>query len=210
MKRIIMGDYAAGDGVFGIKCSLAGYDVSVRADDQDVTKRSFNSEWTSLCKIKVIGVAQSEWTQYQTQGGILQPPNGTRVFSISGWQQVTPVIIPHGFSYIPIWEERLYDPTTKTIWDDYLYPFAQSTNEASFSGARSYHSGPSTSPQDAIFMTPWTGRPGFDSVHNENYFFWNPVTTFPGYPAYPAYPTKPTIKPAQIYVIYNNQLGTMV
>lgn len=205
IPRLLIGNY--GDNIkFGLKTSLPGFDVTVSADDNDSQKRSFNSDWTNLGKLKIIGIATSEWSQYQSQGGIVEPPNGTRLYSISGWQQSTPVAVPTGLSDIPIWEERVLNSSGE-VYDDYLYASSGSNSQGTYSGARSYHSGPATTPANTIFMTPYAGVPNVAPVYNENYFYWNPVTPFPGYPGYPAYPAMPTYKPSLAYVIYANPMG---
>lgn len=200
--RFYAGPY--GDGTIGLKTSLPGFNVKVLADDNDVTKRSFNSQWPSLCKIKLIGSAMGDWSQYQSQGGIFSPPNGTRYYSQSGWMFSDPVQVPTGLTYVPVWEERQYKPATKEIFDDNLVISSSSSTISSYSGARSYFSGPSTTPANTIFFTPWTGDPASAPVANENSFF---SSTFVGYPAYPAYPAKPSYRPYCLYVVYSNKMG---
>lgn len=205
IPRILGGNY--GDGTFGIKTSLPGYDVSVLADDNDVTKRSFNSQWTNLAKIKIIGVAVAEWVQYQEQGGYTDPPNGTRLFSNSGWRVASPIIVPTGLSYIPVWEERLFDPGVGYFYDDHVVVTTPNSGQASQSGGRSYHSGPAISPANSLFISPHIANENYAPVINSNYYFWNPIGDFPGYPAYPEYPAKPTKSLASAYVIYSNKMG---
>lgn len=208
VPSIRIGNY--GNGAFGVKTSIAPYDVTVLADDNDATKRSFNSEWPSICKIKIIGVASSEWTPYQAQGGVyVGPPQGSKSYSHSGWEQVTPILVPTGVPHIPVWEERVYDPANSIVYDDFIHGFTGTTGyPTSYSGARSYHSGPSTSPANTIFFTPFVGVPNVDAVYNENAIYWNPASQgFPGYPAYPAYPAKPTFRPSSVYIIYSNPMG---
>lgn len=204
IPRLLAGNY--GNGVFGLKASLQGYDVTALADDNDVTKRSFNSEWPGLCKLKILGAAASEWTAYQ-----LQSASGPPYYSISqsGWRQETPVIVPTGLSYVPIWEERVYDGGY--FYDDYIYTGGSNVNaQSAFSGARSYHSGPTTSPANSIFFTPYSAVPNVAPVFNQNAMPYDPVKPFPGYPGFPAYPPKPTYRPALLYVIYSTKLGDVI
>lgn len=210
IPRTLLGPY--GNGIYGIKTSLEGYDVTVLDDDNDITRRSFNSEWTDVCNIKMIGAAASEWTQYQNQASGQFQPNTPYYYvaSYSGWQQVTPVPIPTGLSYIPIWEERVL-VNGQYIYDDYIYPSTGIQYQA-YSGARSYHSGPNTSPANTLWAIPYNGVPGYSPVQNQNQTVYeidvgsgNPQA--PPYPPYPAYPPKPTNRPVVIYVVYTNKLG---
>ncbi len=212
VPRIRFGNY--GNGVYGLKTSPPGYDVTVLADDNDPVKRSLNSEWPSICKIKIIGAASSEWTQFQTQGAGQYIPNSPTYYSysISGWQQVTPVQVPTGLPHIPVWEERVLDTVNDLFYDDFLYASTGPNNTNSYSGARSYHSGPTTAPANTIFFTPYSGVPNAASVSAQNNLIYNidpgsGNNQFPGYPAYPAYPPKPTFRPTLVYVILNNKMG---
>lgn len=113
--RIFLGDY--GDGYNGLKTSIYGNDVTVRADDFDATKRSFNSEWVDLTKIKMVGVVSStpipyQYHTYNTGGGaaILEQ-------WYQGYYWQLPVI-PLPMNYFPLWEERGYNSTSKIFLDD--------------------------------------------------------------------------------------------
>lgn len=207
IPRILAGNY--GNSVVGLKASLQGHDVTVLADDNDVTKRSFNSEWPGLGKLKIVGVAASEWTQYEVQsigqyyaGGILY----FYTYSARGWRQETPVPLPTGLNYIPVWEERVYD--SGYIYDDFLFITSNANAESTASGARSYHSGPSTAPANTIFLTPYVSVPGVEAVSNQNTSAIVQIgQPLPPYPAYPVYPPKPTYRPALAFVIYSTRLG---
>ena len=142
---IHLGDY--GDGTIGLKTSLHGYDVTVRGDDDDVTKRSFNSEWVGLLKVRSVGAVSStpvpyQWHQYNTWGSTI-----TQIWR-SGFYWQLPVV-PLPFDYIPIWEERCFNPTTKTFFDDDANPAADSAGYPPYyntwSGGRSWITTQSTS-----------------------------------------------------------------
>ena len=212
IPRVLGGNY--GDGTFGIKTSLPGYDVSVLADDNDVTKRSFNSQWTNLAKIRVIGIAAGEWVDQQYQS-YNQYTIGSTIYgerwSVSGWSIINPVIIPTGLTYIPIWEERLYDVDTGYFYDDNVNVVTNTPNQTqnSQSGGRSYHSGPSTTPANSIFVSPHQSNQNYAPVENINKSA--PYPAFggspPPYPAYPSSPPKPTKIISSAYVIYSNKMG---
>ena len=213
IPRFYAGPY--GDGTFGLKTSRSGFDVKVLADDSDVMKRSFNSQWAGLCKIKILGSASAVWTQYQlaipfqqfNSGGITYSFNTSR----SGWRSTDPVLVPTGLNYIPIWESRILDRTNKLVYDDYVYVTStSSTPQSSSSGGRSYHSGPSTSPANTLFFLPARSTPQTSDVYNDNNSatwrtFADPPQPQPPYPAYPPMPTIET--PALAYLIYGNKLG---
>ena len=207
------GDY--GNGTIGVKTSLLPHDVLILADDSDITKRSFNSEWTNLCKIKMIGSIQTEWTTFQRQGFETEwigDKNYGRFTAQSGWQQVTPAGVPHGLTFIPIWEERVYDPVNGLIWDDSLYYYSNFSILGSFSGARSYHSGPSTLPANTLWFMPFEYVAGYGEVYNQNVGPWKWVADPgppPAMPGYPGYPVKPTYKPTSVYLVYSNSMGTV-
>ncbi|MGL5166627.1 MAG: hypothetical protein ACRC9K_12140 [Afipia sp.] len=207
---ILIGNY--GDNItHGVKSSLPGFDVRVTAGDNDVTKRSFNSQWPNLCKLKIIGAASSEWTQYQLETYDQQNIGGILYFWAvrqSGWQQVTPVQVPTGLSYIPIWEERVFDTVGGYFYDDYVNITSSANAQNSYSGARSYHSGPATAPANTLFFTPYLGVPTSVGVYNENRSApWRIGDPQQPFPAYPAYPAKPAYRPTSAYVIYFNRMG---
>lgn len=209
VPRIRLGNY--GNGVFGLKTSLPGYDVTVLADDNDVTKRSFNSEWPGLAKLKILGVAESSWTQYQAQGRNQYSSGSTTYsynFSQSGWEQATPILVPTGLSFIPIWEERIFDKDNKLFYDDYVYTTSNANQIGSASGGRSYHSGPAD-PANNIFLLPYRNSLSATQVYNQNNSaIWRTFADPPQpYPSYPAYPAQPTNKPAMAYLIYGNKIG---
>lgn len=202
VPRLLLGNY--GEGTFGIKTSTPGHDVTVLADDNNVLKRSFNSEWTNLCKIKLIGVATTPWFQYQAQVYGYDPYAGRTTMSAqSGWRTNTTTQVPTGLSYIPIWEDRCYETSTKTFYDDDLRAF---DNGSSYSGARSYFSGPTMTPANTLTFTPWRSNLRSLDVYNENSRYPGPVND-QWFPAYPAYPPMPTHAPAIVYVVYANKIG---
>lgn len=203
VPRIRVGNY--GNGVFGVKTSLPGFDVTVLADDNDVTKRSFNSEWASICNIKIIGAASSEWTQSSTQGSEFIAGTGFKDYSRSSWVNNTPVNVATGLAYISVWEERILQTVNDEFYDDYLVPGPG--NVSSGSGGRSCHAGPGISPANTIFFRPFDNNPDSAGVTTENATFRGGSAPFTGYPAYPAYPPKPSYRPTCVYVIYSNKLG---
>lgn len=213
--RILLGNF--GNGTFGMKTSTSEFDVTVLADDNDPVKRSFNSQWPNIAKLKMIGVARSEWTQYQYQTPVYnQWSEGSTTWaqsaSISAWQQVSPVAVPTGLTGIPIWEERIFDPATGAIYDDFLYSYAgPSGYPSSYSGARSFHSGPATSPANTLFFTPYLQNPNAAMVANVAVSARFPAFSGPYIPPppYPAFPPKPSAIIASVYVVYANPMGVV-
>lgn len=211
IPRVKGGNY--GNGTFGIKASTPGYDVTILADDNDPIKRSFNSQWPSLAKLKVVGVGLAVWTQKQYQT-INQYSIGSTVYaerwSVSSWVMETPIQIPTGMSAIPIWEERLFDIDSSTFYDDHVFVAGSPPNQSS-SGGRSYHSGPTDIPANTIFLTPYIANEKYAEVANINKSAPYPAFggSAPPYPSYPAYPAKPSTKIACAYSIYSNALGVV-
>lgn len=226
VPSIRLGNY--GNGTIGLKCSISPHDVTVLADDNNTERRSFNSEWTNLCKVKLIGTATPIWVPYQERfqsrdGGVGGLYNW-RSWSISGWRAV-PAEVPTGLSYMPIWEERLYDFVARRIYDDFVYP-GTSGATGSASGARSYFSGPGKAPANTIFFEPFLNAPiiaspsaQFETLVNSSmigeFVVRNPGSNvnvaepaeYPPYPPYPAYPAEPVQTLRSIYVVYSNKLG---
>ena len=171
--RFLAGNY--GNGIQGLKTSLPGYDVTVLADDNNVERRSFNSEWPQLARLKIAGFAAGVWTQQQWRDqASFNPVTGQYQFSRSwsAWAMRTPIQVATGLTYMPVWEERLYEPALSKVYDDYVYPNVTSTT-ASYSGARSYFSGPGLSPANTIWFEPFSNVAITGQTH----------TTPDGYPA---------------------------
>lgn len=235
IPRILAGNYGAGSGVRGIKTSYAGYDVTVRADDQDTTRRSFNSEWSSLCKVKIIGAATQVYVPYQARDVVYQVSNasGYNIYyttsrSMTGWQ-LLPIEVLTGLNYMPVWEERCYEPDSGLIWDDrakvsfsddYLWVYgigyAHYYGDHCFSGARSWFAGPGAPTANTINLEPWDRNslvgqaiPSQLVVNtNANTDLSEggyPAPRYPGYPTAPPYPS--TAIPYCAYAIYTNKLG---
>lgn len=234
VPSIRLGNY--GNGTIGLKCSISPYDVTDLADDNNTERRSFNSEWTNLGKVKLIGTAVPTWVPFQER---IQNRSGGfdnlwtwRSNSTSGWRAY-PVQVPTGLTQMPIWEERIYDAAAKRIYDDFVYP-GTSGASSSFSGARSYFAGPGKIPTNTIFFEPFISTPFFDDegpsaivdengnlfartvdadgnavvqVTSTNVNFMEPAE-YPPYPPYPAFPAQPATPTVRsIYVIYSNPLG---
>lgn len=200
----LAGDY--GNGTFGVKTSIGLNDVTVLADDNDPDKRSFNSQWTNLCKIKLIGSVSTPWEAFQQRTMTFN--NGYYANSTSGWRQTQIAEVPTGLSYIPIWEDRIYDPANKIFYDDYLYGSNPSGYPGSSnSGGRSYFAGLTTSPANTLFLTPWANTAA--GVPVSTTASYTDGSTSPPYPAYPTPPAKPSVEPAAVCVIYANKLGDL-
>lgn len=173
---IHLGDY--GDGTVGLKTSLPGYDVTVRGDDNDVEKRSFNSEWADLLKVRAFGVVSStpkkqEWYCYNS----FDPGAGTP-FVDETWNQSwywSLPIVPLPVDYIPLWEERIYDPTTKLFYDDDCL----STSARDWSGGRSWITAQATQ-NDYPNNTDWVVDGNYSTNSQTG---GNPPRTRPSYAA---------------------------
>lgn len=203
LARVRIGPYGYG-GITGVKTSLYPNDVNDTAFDDSSEHRSFNSNWTNLSKLKIIGSAQGTWTPFQRQR-LVTTTNGfgdffNNYWSDNGWQMVA-IGVPTGLTYIPIWEERIYDPTTKTFYDDNLVQLS-----GAFSGARSYFSGPGLSP-NILWFAPW--EPYFPTenvvVNSASTQVMNGTGSYPPYPAPPAKPADYPLRCA--YMVYADRLG---
>lgn len=213
-----IGNY--GDGTIGFKTATPGNDVLIRADDDDVTKRSFNSEWTNILKIKSIGIVQAVAQQWQSS-----TVANSVFYWYSGWKWVLPQV-PTGLTYIPIWEERGYDSATKTFYDDdsgvansHVYTGARSwfvpadtTVDMSRRMAFNSPAGADFYPSNTLVFDPnfrRSANPGLAGLsYNGNVYAGQPGQ-YIGYPPFPATPA-PSAKAA--YVLYSNSIdpGTPV
>lgn len=90
IPRLRLGNY--GNGTIGLKASLPGFDVTVLADDNDGDKRSFNSQWTDITKVALIGYV-----------------NATSIGTYN---------VPHGLGYMPHFNAHVYAPASKQFADD--------------------------------------------------------------------------------------------
>lgn len=185
-----LGNYGDPAGTIGLKTSIPGFDARDLSGDNDSNKRSFNSNWTNLVKVRLIGVAQGTSHQVQTH----RPQGAGQEEWTSGWDW-TPAAVATGLTYIPMWEERVYDQGNKIFYDDKLFDFG-GVNVNNLSGARSYFSGPGLSP-NIIWFEPWMGSPVQSPPVNRN------VGAGKGFPAYPPQP----VSPICVYIIYSNKLG---
>ena len=207
---ILGGPY--GDGTYGLKCSRPGYDVLDLAGDNDIVKRSYNSQWTGLAKIKILGAGLADWRQWQEHG---DQSISRWAWARSGWRRDQSWIsVPTGLTYMPIWESRPFNPTTNTFLDDYAnVSFYSDYGFTTTSGGRVRFPSPlSGSTTNTLLFSPWedyTNRPvsGVSStyagighnVYNEN------TNGFIG--VYPEYPAMPSDDLGVAYVIYRNKLG---
>lgn len=215
----VPGFYAGpyGNGLYGLKTSIAPYNVKDVADDHDVERRSFNSNWPNVALFKLAGFAAGIWTtrRYQLQTA-LNPVTGLYQYrsSTSAWVLETPIQVATGLNYMPVWEERLYDPALARVYDDYVYGNTPATT-VSFSGARSYFSGPGLTPNTLWFepfsnvtITGQTGTTpdGYPMVHafNVNYNA-DGAPPYPPYPDYPPYPGNTAM--GCLYAVYRNKAG---
>jgi hypothetical protein len=89
--RVRLGAY--GDGHYGLKIALPGYDVTTTVDDNDSNKRSFNSQWSVLTKVSQIGIASANFG--------------------------TTVPISPSLGYTPFVEGRISDSGGTVFYDDY-------------------------------------------------------------------------------------------
>lgn len=104
------------DGTYGMRSTLPGFDV--RYDDaSDVTKFSFNSEWTDIVRVHDYGYADApapvpSWPG-PVPGAIDDASNSFRFTNNNDW------LIPHAHSlgYVPFVEARVISGST--IYDDY-------------------------------------------------------------------------------------------
>jgi len=206
---ILGGPY--GDGTYGLKCSRPGYDVLDLAGDNDIVKRSYNSQWTDIAKIKIRGVGLADWRAYQEHGF-----QGTKVWewARSGWRRDQSwIVVPTGLTYIPVWEARLFNPVMGVFLDDHCnLSFYADYGYTSTSGGRARLAGPGSSmAPNNIAFSPWEDyttvkRPnatGYDGVtHNVSSYIENtPIGTYPPFPA------KPADDLGMAYVVYRNKMG---
>jgi len=182
-----LGNYGDPAGTIGLKTSLPGFDARDLSGDNDSNKRSFNSNWSNLVKLKILGVAQGTSAPVQTH----RPQGAGQEQWTSGWSWV-PAAVPTGLTFIPMWEERVYNQASKIFNDDLLFTYSGSI-VTNLSGARSYFSGPGLSP-NIVWFEPWMGSPVEAPPVN---------TSFTGFPAFPSQPVSPTCA----YAIYSNKLG---
>lgn len=213
IPRSLFGRFGGGSSVIGVKTSLIGYDVTVLADDNDTTKRSFNSEWLNMCKLKSIGFAQTQWTTFSLVGIDFIFVSGIQYFqkvNRFGWEQVTPTYVATGLTAIPIWEERTYSLANKIFDDDKLVPYSNSNSTGSSSGGRSFHVGPSQSPANSLGFRPFDGDANAVQIYNQNVsVYYRSSDPIPPDPPTPALPTLPTYKPTSVFVIYSNTMGVV-
>ena len=225
-KRILAGNY--GDGTIGLKTSLPGFDVSVRSDDQNTERRSFNSEWVDVCRVAFVGFATVPAVQRRTRVGV---PGGAT--SLSQWVVNQEIIVPTGLSYMPVWEERIYDIGSKRFYDDKIAASFFYTqlgtpssptfvpNEITYSGARGFFYGLGGTRSNAFKFRPYQISPSSDGeLSNSEISDANPYvisqtsnvntstnSSIPPFPPYPAYPPDPNPLPGTMYVVYFNKLG---
>lgn len=210
IPRVLFGD--DGEGTFVVKCSTPGNDVRNLADDFDGQKRSFNSQWPNIAKIKLLGTASCGWTITYSQTLNMFAVGSTTYAQRGSVTSLVPVriAVPTGLTYIPAWEERIYSSVNRYIYDDYCYASVAPVSgiQSALSGGRSYHSGPSTTPASTIFLEPFTNTYNNGQVQNIAWSAAYPAFggSAPPWPPYPSVPI-PGDPPASVYVVYSNKMG---